>query len=153
MANVDWITIKNEYINTDISQRKIAEKHNVSLSTLTKRANREAWQQQRIDLRNKVATKVQQKTAEKIIEEEVNRIANILNTADTMQEKITESLSQLTTYVDLFGNSHESDLIDVNRLKKLVSALKDISDIVSSNDKTKDTGKLDKVLDEIGGVV
>lgn len=36
-----WDDIKTEYITTDIGTRPLAEKHNVSYSTLRKRAERE----------------------------------------------------------------------------------------------------------------
>ena len=39
----DWIAIKNDYINTDISYRKLAGKYNVSFATLRARAKKEDW--------------------------------------------------------------------------------------------------------------
>lgn len=42
-----WDDIKTEYITTDIGTRPLAEKHNVSYSTLRKRAEREKWAQKR----------------------------------------------------------------------------------------------------------
>lgn len=58
---IDWNAIKAEYIGSNISQRKLAEKYDVSSNTLIKRANREHWNEQREKAYNKVTTKIQQK--------------------------------------------------------------------------------------------
>lgn len=150
MADVNWIKIKNEYINTDISQRKLAKKYKVSSSTLTARANREKWADAKKEQCNKIATNIQQKTADIIVETEIDRITKLLGLTDTAQDKINVALGQLGTYIDMFGNEHESSVLDVNRLKKLVSALKDIKDIIRI-DNTDDLDKLDEVLNKIEG--
>jgi len=41
----DWPAIRREYETTTIPQRELAKKHNVSPSTLMKRAMREKWKQ------------------------------------------------------------------------------------------------------------
>ena len=147
---VNWLKLKNEYINTNISQRKLAEKYGVSFNTLKIKANKEHWSSIKKEQHNKITTEIQQKTAEIIIESEVSRIDKLLETADTMQLKIDEAIGQLSKYVDMFGNVHESDIIDVNRLKKLVAALKDIKDIIHIEDKSG-FEKLDEVLRKIEG--
>ena len=147
---VDWIKIKNEYINSNISQRKLAEKHKISFNTLKAKASKEHWSAEKEEQYHKITAEVQQKTAEKVIEAEVDRIGNLLETADVVQEKIKEALGQLNKYVDMFGGVHESEILDVNRLKKLVAALKDVKDIIQVDDKEK-LDKLDEVLSKIGG--
>lgn len=39
----DWEAIRKEYISTNIGYRELSEKHNVSFSTLQKKAKREEW--------------------------------------------------------------------------------------------------------------
>ena len=150
---INWIKIKNEYLNTNISQRKLADKYKISFNTLKDRANREKWADLRKVQHNKIALKTQQITEEIIIQEEVDRITSILSTADTLQEKITESMGQLGIYIDMYGRKHETDVIDVAKVRKLVSALKDLSEIVNKNDRTDNDKKLDKILEMIGGVI
>lgn len=65
---VDWLKIKTEYINGDISYRKIAEKYGVPFPTLRDRAVGEKWSEQRNKQRNAVVTQTVQKAAEKTSE-------------------------------------------------------------------------------------
>ncbi len=150
MANVDWVAIKNEYVNTNISQRKLAEKYEISFNTLKDRANRESWAKAKKEQHNRITTETQQKTAEIIVESETDRITKLLGLTDTAQEKISVCLTQLGTYIDMFGGVHQSEVLDVNRLKKLVSALKDIKEIIKV-DTTDEIDKLDAVLKKIEG--
>ena len=63
---VDWLTIKNDYINGLGSYRKLAEQYGVPMRTLTKHAKDDNWPEAKKAHCNNVATNVQQKTAEKI---------------------------------------------------------------------------------------
>jgi hypothetical protein len=149
---IDWISIKNEYLNTGISQRKLAEKYGVSFDTLKDKANKERWYEDKKKQHNKITTRTQQKTAEKIVAAEVDRVTNLLNLTDTAQEQIGIAFGQLCTYVDMFGNVTNTDVVDVGRLKKLVSSLKDIKDILRDDkqDKNADVmAKLDEVIGEV----
>lgn len=134
MANVNWIKIKNEYINTQTSYRKLADKYNVSFPTLRDRAVKEKWFEKRKKQRNKIRTKTEQKITEKIVNAEVNRITALLELSDEAQKQIKTSLGQLGKYVDMFGNVSECDVIDANKLRKLVASLKDLKDIISLGD-------------------
>lgn len=131
---IDWLAIRNEYINTNISYRKLAEKHKISFSTLEKKARVENWKDERDKQGDNIATKVRQKTADKIVNNEVNRIDKILNTTDTAHEKVVQALDQLTLHIDMFGKSHNTDKINVGDLRKLVATLKDIKDVVGVKD-------------------
>lgn len=153
MAKVDWIEIKNEYINTGISQRKLAEKYKISFNTLKDKAHKESWAKLKKKQHNKITTKTQQKTAEIIVEKEVDRITSLMNLTDTAQEKISVGFSQLTKYLDMFGNVHDSDVIDVNKLRKLVSALKDIKDIIkTNNDESDSNGMLSEIIKAVENI-
>lgn len=114
MMKIDWLRVKSEYITTTISQRDLADKYKISASTLTKRANKEKWQQLRETNNNEIATKVQQKTVAKIITKEVNRLDKILSASDTLLNKL----------VAVTG-----DTVDGKGIKQLTSALKDLKDI------------------------
>ena len=150
--NIDWIDIKNEYINTGISQRKLAKKYGISESTLMQKAMREKWKGEKNEQRSKIEAETKQKVAEIIVDTKVDRVTNLLNLTDTAQEQIGIAFGQLCTYVDMFGNVSETDIIDVRRLKKLVSSLKDIKDILRDDkqDKNADVmAKLDEVIGEV----
>lgn len=146
MPKTDWIKIKNEYINTSISQRKLAEKYGISVSTLTKRANKEKWQQTKETQCNKIETKVQQKTADKIVKSEVDRIANILALGDKLSAKIDKAIGQLETVL-VDGEEVETGIVDVRGLRSLVQSVKDLKDIAGADDGRDDkNGSLEKLI-------
>ena len=53
----DWNKIKTEYITTDTSYRKLAEKHGVGESTLFTRASKEKWVEQKEQHQSKTVAK------------------------------------------------------------------------------------------------
>ena len=63
--SVDWLKVKTEYINGDISYRKLAEKHSIPFPTLRDRAMSERWKDQRDKQRNSVMIRTEQKFIEK----------------------------------------------------------------------------------------
>lgn len=150
MPNINWIEIKNEYLHTDISQRALAKKYGISDSTLTKKANKEKWNKLKKEVRNKIATGVQQKTEEIIIDNEIDRMQNLLDMCDEVSKKINTAISQLQCYVK-DGEIVEGELVDTYRLRQVMQSMKDLKDIVSADASKSDIEKLDKVLEKIGG--
>ena len=65
---VDWLAIRNDYINGGGSYRKLAEKYGVNKDTIAQRAKSENWKEQRCRQADKTQTKTIQKTEEKISE-------------------------------------------------------------------------------------
>lgn len=63
---VDWLTIRNDYINGGGSYRKLAEKYGVPFSVLKDKAVGEKWKQAKEQQANTVRTLTEQKTQEKI---------------------------------------------------------------------------------------
>lgn len=63
-AKPDWNAIRAEYIGGGISQRDLAKKHDVSETTLMKKANKEGWNDQRKEAVKKSTAKAQQRTAD-----------------------------------------------------------------------------------------
>lgn len=152
MANVDWIAIKNEYITTDTSYKILADKYPVSKTAIGNRAKKENWVQLKREYLDETCTKVVQEIQDKNVDAEVDRVANMLKLTDKAQEQIGIAFGQLDKHMDMFGNVHECEIIDVNKLKKLVAALKDIKEIIKE-DSDKDLDKLDNVLRQIEGKI
>ena len=154
----DWIKIRNEYINGDISYRKLAEKHEVVFQTLRDRALKEKWFEKRKEQRHKINTKTEQKAAELLAEREANRLLRISDAADKLLAKIEEATEQLDQFIVTnkikqkevkyvhgkagFGKPEKeivkevedkrivkADHLDRFGLKQLTSALKDLRDI------------------------
>lgn len=150
MANekVNWIKIKNEYINTDISQRKLAEKHEISFNTLKDKANKEHWSSEKKKQHNKITTKTQQKTAEIIIEAEVDRVANIIRICDKLSQKVEEAIEQLDV-IRVGEELVKTGIVDTDRLRKLVQNTKDLRDIIKEDADTIEVEDLSEVEGEI----
>ena len=88
---VSWRKIKAEYIAGGISQRALAEKYGVPMSSLVKHAKKEKWTAKRKDSENRTVEKVSEKTAEAIADNAV------------LLERIkTKLLQRLDSMVDTF---------------------------------------------------
>lgn len=109
---VDWKQIKSEYIAGGTSYRKLAAKHGVSFSTLKDIARKEKW----TDLREQAQHKADTKLTDVIGEKQAARSAKIIDVADKLLDKISDTIDSL-------------DVIDSQSLKHFTSALKDLKDI------------------------
>ena len=107
----DWQAIKTEYITTDTSYRKLAQKHGVNVTNIAKKASSEGW----VEQRKQYANETQLKTLEKISQQEANRAVKIHSVADKLLLKI-EAL------VDRPGMMPKD-------VRSLVAAVKDLKEI------------------------
>lgn len=110
----DWQAIKTEYITTDTSYRKLAQKYGVGYSVIGEKARLDGWVEQREQYRNETLTK----TVNAISNKQVDRAAKLISAADKLLDKV-ESL--LETDCDL--------LIAPQSLKHLSGVLKDIKEV------------------------
>ena len=109
---MDWKAIETEYITTNISYRKLAQKYGVNVTTIAKTASAEGW----VDRRKQYATKTQAKTLEKISQKEVDRAAKIGTVADKL-------LMQIEAMVD------RDEPLDEKAIRSLTAAVKDLKEI------------------------
>lgn len=111
-----WDDIKTEYITTDIGTRPLAEKHNVSYSTLRKRAEREKWAQKRTQYSAaKGADRIKAQ-----LEIDYQEYKSLLEAAGLLSSKLCSAVAQLT----------DADIIkDKRGLKSLTGAMKDLAEI------------------------
>lgn len=86
----DWEKIRNEYIMTNISTRKLAEKYGVPYGTLRGHAEGESWKKQRIAAQRKTSAKSAQKSAQAIAAAEADR----LSAAARIRAKATQYLDK-----------------------------------------------------------
>lgn len=111
MANADWKKIKTEYITTDISQRKLAQKYGVGPSRIAARSKAERWVEQREQYRSKTIAK----TLEKSSTIEANRLSRLMDTttkAIDVAVKAFEDESQFNRYLVDRKEAYASPLID-----------------------------------------
>ena len=150
MAN--WQKIKTEYITTDTSYRKLAQKYGVNATTIAKKASKEDW----VSQRKHQASKTLSKTLAADSKRKADRMARIQDATDMLLDKIERAISELDIMIVKethkekvveYNNSerpdkqtkeitHEtekiaevSSIIDRNGLKQIASALKDIKEV------------------------
>lgn len=109
---MDWKKIKTEYIAGGTSYRKLAEKYNVSFSTLRKVAAKEKW----TELRDKARAKSDTKIIEAISTKDAKKVLSIIDAADTLLTKLIDTVEAM-------------EVVDSQSLKHFTSALKDLKDI------------------------
>ena len=84
----DWNKIKTEYLTTDTSYRKLAEKHGVNATTIAKKASKEDWQSQRQQQANETLSKMLAADTK----QKVDRVARLMTVADKLLEKVEQCM-------------------------------------------------------------
>ena len=110
----DWQKIKTEYITTDTSYRKLAQKHGVHYNAIANRAKQEGW----ISQRNQYCDSTVTKTVNAISNKQVDRAANLISVSDLLLAKV-KSLLETDAGV----------LSDTQSMKHISGVLKDIKEI------------------------
>lgn len=137
---MDWDAIKQEYISTNISQRELAEKYGVSVSSLGKRCASEGWS----GLRKKFRKKVEKKTLEKISRKKACELAKIGDCANKLVRLIDDSLNDTATVrqtiVKIVPSEDDEDeaeveeyclqKLDTKYLRQMTAAMKDLMEIL-----------------------
>ena len=110
----DWQAIKTEYITTNTSYRKLAQKYGISHVQIGNVGKEEKW----VELRRQHLDSTFTKTVEKISQQEANRAARIHAVADKLLNKIEAMV--------------DSDKpLDTKGLRALTAAVKDLKEIQS----------------------
>lgn len=110
----DWQKIKTEYITTNTSYRKLAEKYGVHYNAIANRSKQEGW----ISQRNQYCDKTVTKTLNAISNKQVDRAANLISVSDLLLTKVK---SLLESDAEVLG--------DTQSMKHISGVLKDIKEI------------------------
>ena len=148
----DWQAIKTEYITTDTSYRKLAQKYGVSYQAICHRSKEEEWIVQREQHTNKTVSK----TLDKISNKQAEKMVRIDKLTDKLLDKLEQAISELDlqlakhtdkTKIIEYDNElrpdkptkeivHEEEkllevksIVDRQGLKQIASALKDIKEV------------------------
>lgn len=148
----DWQTIKTEYITTETSYRKLAQKYGIHYKVISERGKNEKW----VELRSQHRDKTLTKTLNKISTQAADKLARIDGLADKLLVKLEQAITELDmqlykqtdkTKVIEYNNDRRPDkptketiheeeklvearsLIDRQGLKQIASALKDIKEV------------------------
>ena len=110
----DWQAIKTEYITTDTSYRKLAQKYGIGYQAICHKSQEEGWLAMREQHKNKTITK----TLDKISQQEANRAARIHSVADKLLNKIEAMVDS-------------DEPLDTKGVRALTAAVKDLKEIQS----------------------
>ena len=110
----DWQKIKTEYITTDTSYRKLAQKYGVGASTIYARASKEKWVKEKEQHKSETIAK----TLNAIAAQQVNRTARLQTVAD-----------KLLTRVEALLDEEKTPRLDSQSMKHISGVLKDIKEI------------------------
>ena len=111
---IDWQAIKTEYITTNTSYRKLAEKYEVSRGQLSEVGRSEKW----VELRKQHRVNIVSKTVAAVETAQANRAKKMQTVADKL-------LSKIEAMVDS-GNP-----LDTKAIRSLTAAVKDLKEIQS----------------------
>lgn len=127
----DWQAIKTEYITTDTSYRKLAEKYGVSRVQIGNVGKEEGW----VELRRQHLADTLTKTVDAISELEVERARRILTVADKLLDKIEELADRPRP-------------LNEKAIRSLTAALKDLKEVQgvkSRLDKQEQMARIDNL--------
>ena len=91
----DWVKIKTEYVTTQISQRKLAEKYNVSAKRIAERSKAEKWVDLREKHRSKTLAKLQQKTEEDIVASQFDFVRELCDQKNAAAEFCAAAINRM----------------------------------------------------------
>ena len=110
----DWQKIKTEYITTDTSYRKLADKYGMSYRAVADKGNSEGW----VEMRNQYQIKTTSEIVEAVGKKEVSRAEKLQRAADMLLGKV----------VALVEASDPMEM-DTQAMKHISGVLKDIKEI------------------------
>ena len=127
----DWKAIKTEYITTDTSYRKLAQKYGVNHTVIGQRAKKEKW----VELRGQHIDKTQTKTLNTISDKQADRAAKLIGVSDLLLNKVKSLLED-----------NEELVTDVLKdVSVILKNLKDIQMIKSEVDLREQEARIDKL--------
>ena len=132
----DWQKIKTEYITTDTSYRKLAQKYGVTYTNIGIRSRKEGWP----ELREQHNAKTITKTMNAIASNQANRAARLQTVADKLLAKVEQLVDE-----------GEELLTDTSTMRDIARVLKDIKDIQmirSEADLREQEARIDKLRKE-----
>lgn len=136
----DWQAIKTEYITTDTSYRKLAQKYGVSTTQICNVGRDERW----VELREQHLNKTVAKTLEKISDKQSDKLSRIDDLADKLLMKLEQAITELDRHIIVHKDKVETEsgektteyreavaggVVDRQGLKQIASALKDIKEV------------------------
>ena len=140
----DWQKIKTEYITTDTSYRKLADKYGIDQATIARRAKKEDW----VSNRQHHADKTQAKILTADAKNKADRAARLMTVADKLLRKVEQmvdiegpiSATSLKNLSDALKNIKETQMVrtaeDIEEQKARIAKLQKEAEKEERNDNT-----------------
>ena len=140
----DWQKIKTEYITTDTSYRKLADKYGIDQATIARRAKKEDW----VSNRQHHADKTQAKILSADAKNKADRAARLMTVADKLLRKVEQmadiegpiSATSLKNLSDALRNIKETQMIrtaeDIEEQKARIAKLRKEAEKEENTDNT-----------------
>lgn len=144
----DWQAIKTEYITTDTSYRKLAEKYGVSRVQIGNVGKEENW----VELRRQHLDRTVTKTVAAVESAQVNRAKKIQDVADKILKKIEAMVDRPEPLTEKAIRSITAAVKDLKEIQGVKSVLDEqeqrarIANLQKQADKTDDNKEPIKVI-------
>lgn len=137
-----WNDIRSEYITTNTSYRKLAEKYGISETSVANHGKKEKWAEKR----RKHKQKIVDKTTNKLANKEAAKLAKLAKAADKLTDVINKTLAdtqQFNRYL-VTESTYDAELkqstttleekiykkVDTKAVKELTASLKDLVTVI-----------------------
>ena len=132
----DWQAIKTEYITTDTSYRKLAQKYGVSTTQICNVGRDEGW----VDLRERHLNRTVAKTVNAIGNKQAERTAKLIGVSDLLLDKVKNLLEEAPELLMFPQN--------IKHISGVLKDLKDIQMIKSEADLREQEARIEKLRRE-----
>lgn len=130
----DWKKMKDEYVQSTISLRGLANKYGVTARRVSYRAKQEGWydeKQKQIAERDSVYKTI----GADFGKDATLDATNIRVLTDKLYKKANSAIDAL-----------DESAIDTQRLRHLVQSVKDLKELARVDDESKDAGRLEELV-------
>jgi hypothetical protein len=110
----DWKAIETEYITTNTSYRKLADKYGIDQATISRKAKKEDW----VSKRQHHISKTQAKILTADVKGKVDRAAKLIGVSDLLLDRVKSLVED-----------HPEFLMNTQSMKNISGVLKDIKEI------------------------
>ena len=113
----DWKKIEAEYITTETSYRKLAQKYGLNQATVAQKAKAEDW----VGKRKQQASTAQAMILEKDINKKVDRATKLYNAADELLAKIVTGISSVSIVSPTAAKNYSDALKNIKEIHMIRS--------------------------------
>lgn len=92
---IDWATVKAEYVSGTMSAAKLADRYDISVSSISKKCASEHWQELRKQNQSETANKIAKKINTEKVKKTVREIDRVVAVASKLITKLNRAVNEL----------------------------------------------------------